>query len=155
MGHGSPRHHSPADAGPHRPGGPGHSPRPRAVSMTVFMQSRFRSATRRARATDYRSGTVTGEPPRPPDTATGQGGSFGPGHSTSQQPAAPCRRSPRSTTPARRHPAPTRAGTTTETSRLPPRDPGAGSATSRRDAPAASGSPLSRRRPREGPEPSV
>ena len=55
-----------------------------------------------------RSGTATGEPPRPPDTATTQGGSFGPGHSTKRQPAAPRRRPPRWTSPARRHPAPAR-----------------------------------------------
>jgi hypothetical protein len=57
-----------------------------------------------ARATDHRSGTATGEPPRPSDTATTQCGSFGLSHSTSRQPAPQRLRPPRSATAAKTAP---------------------------------------------------
>src|SRR5690242_9028091 len=87
--HGSPRYRSPARAGPHRPSGPGHSPQPPAVSMTDALGNRGSGAAPDTATASDRSGTAIGEPPRPPDTPATQSGSFGPGHSTRQQPAAP------------------------------------------------------------------
>src|SRR5689334_18176409 len=76
--HGSPRYYSPARAGPHPPGGPRHSHRPPAVSMTGSWAIAVPEHHRIRPPPGNRSGTTIGEPPRPPDTPATQSGSYGP-----------------------------------------------------------------------------
>jgi len=101
---------SPRTTGRHRPGprppAPNREPRPPAPAARCphdgFHAVAVLERRPRTRATDYRSGAAAGEPPRPPDTATTQCGSFGLSHSTSRQPAPQRLRPPRSTTSAKR-----------------------------------------------------